>query len=96
LAEPLGDEAHEVASGSPTPEIEVLRKLDREQLWEAMGQLSLELREALVLREFEALSYREIAEMIEVPIGTVMSRLSRGRRQLEKILCKREGKGARK
>jgi RNA polymerase sigma-70 factor (ECF subfamily) len=48
--------------------------------------LPAEFREALVLREFEDLSYREIADVLGVPIGTVMSRLSRGRALLQRAL----------
>ena len=52
----------------------------------AMEKLPLEFREALVLRELEGLSYKEIADATEVPLGTVMSRLARARRQLQSIL----------
>ena len=54
-----------------------MRLLDR-----ALEQLSIEYREALVLRELEDLSYKEIAATLDVPIGTVMSRIARGRRLL--------------
>jgi RNA polymerase sigma-70 factor (ECF subfamily) len=47
-----------------------------------MSQLVAEFREVLVLRELEGLSYKEIAQVVGVPIGTVMSRLARGRKQL--------------
>lgn len=94
LQETLDAVEHQVASDAPTPDVELLRKLDRQQLWEAMGQLSAEIRETLVLREFEGLSYREIADMASVPIGTVMSRLSRGRQQLHRALSGSYGKGA--
>jgi RNA polymerase sigma-70 factor (ECF subfamily) len=49
----------------------------------ALEALPLEFREALVLRELEGLSYKEIAEIADVPVGTVMSRLARARRQLQ-------------
>lgn len=55
--------------------------------------LPVEFREALVLREIEDLSYREIADVLEVPIGTVMSRLSRGRALLQKALAPRTPEG---
>jgi RNA polymerase sigma-70 factor (ECF subfamily) len=49
------------------------------------------LRETLVLRDLQDLDYKEIAEVIEVPIGTVMSRLARARRQLIAIIANDEG-----
>ena len=56
---------------------------DKDALRAAVEMLPLEFREALVLRELEGLSYKEIAEVAEVPVGTVMSRLARARRQLQ-------------
>ena len=56
---------------------------DTDALRAALETLPLEFREALVLRELEGLSYKEIAEVAEVPLGTVMSRLARARRQLQ-------------
>ena len=96
LHEALDLELHDVASDAPPPDVQLLRNLTRDQLWNAMGELSVEIRETLVLREFEDLSYREIADMTSVPIGTVMSRLSRGRRQLQQRLGDLHGKGAAK
>jgi RNA polymerase sigma-70 factor (ECF subfamily) len=96
LAEPLDPETCDVASDAPPPDVEVLRNITRDQLWKAMGELQVEIRETLVLREFEELSYREISDLTGAPIGTVMSRLSRGRRQLQKILGKQDRKGVAK
>ena len=59
---------------------------DKGALRAALEALPLEFREALVLRELEGLSYKEISEVAEVPVGTVMSRLARGRRQLQAAL----------
>ncbi|HXI51234.1 MAG TPA: sigma-70 family RNA polymerase sigma factor [Candidatus Saccharimonadales bacterium] len=59
---------------------------DRDTLRAALEVLPLEFREALVLRELEGLSYKEIAEVAEVPVGTVMSRLARARQQLQDAL----------
>ncbi len=55
----------------------------------ALEELPPEFREALVLRELEGLSYKEIAEIVDTPIGTVMSRLARARRQLQSYLCRK-------
>jgi RNA polymerase sigma-70 factor (ECF subfamily) len=63
---------------------------DADTLRAALEALPLEFREALVLRELEGLSYKEIANVAEVPVGTVMSRLARARRQLQGALKRRE------
>jgi len=54
----------------------------------AIEQLPAEFREAITLRELEGMSYKEIADVAGVPIGTIMSRLARARRQLQLLLTK--------
>jgi RNA polymerase sigma-70 factor, ECF subfamily len=76
----------------PEPEAELLRSDQARRIQEEVAALRPEFREAFVLREVEGLSYKEIAEVAGVPIGTVMSRLSRARRELQARL----GDGARK
>ena len=71
-----------------TPERHALRTENRRAVNDALARLPVEMREAVVLRELEDLSYREIAAVQAVPIGTVMSRLSRGRQLLGRILRK--------
>jgi RNA polymerase sigma-70 factor (ECF subfamily) len=58
-----------------------------EQVRRALAQLPAEFREVIVLREMEGYSYKEISDIAALPIGTVMSRLARGRKQLQRILC---------
>ncbi|HYA34377.1 MAG TPA: sigma-70 family RNA polymerase sigma factor [Candidatus Binataceae bacterium] len=70
-------------------EADAIRRADRRAVIEAMEELALEFREVIVLREFEDFSYREIAEAIGAPIGTVMSRLARARANLRRILAAR-------
>ncbi|MET0437436.1 MAG: sigma-70 family RNA polymerase sigma factor [Devosia sp.] len=70
------------ASAVPTPEDLLLAKQRSAELQDAVDTLSLHLRETLVLREFHGLSYREIAAISNVPIGTVMSRLAKARQSL--------------
>jgi RNA polymerase sigma-70 factor (ECF subfamily) len=65
------------------PEQALLRKTERLALADAVAALPLAFREVIVLRELEELSYKEIARIADVPIGTVMSRLSRARRLLQ-------------
>ena len=78
--EPLDDEIADDAL--PGPEAALARSLDRRLLNEAIAALPVQFREALVLRELEDLSYRDIARVAGIPIGTVMSRLARARRLL--------------
>jgi RNA polymerase sigma-70 factor (ECF subfamily) len=68
------------------PETLALRALDRRILNEALAALPAQFREALILREMEDLPYKDIAHITSVPIGTVMSRLARGRRLLSDSL----------
>jgi len=65
-----------------TPEEIALFKVDAEEVQRALAQLPAQFREVIVLREINQLNYRDIAEITNVPIGTVMSRLSSGRRLL--------------
>ena len=59
----------------------------RETVRVALERLPAELREVIVLREMEGLSYKEIADVADVPIGTVMSRLSRARKRLQQAMA---------
>jgi RNA polymerase sigma-70 factor (ECF subfamily) len=78
-----------------TPEVLLLRSATQRLLNEAVEGLPPEFREVVVLREVEGLSYKEIAEVAAIPIGTVMSRLSRARRQLQATIARREQAGGR-
>src|ERR1700722_10344819 len=85
-------EAVELTQANPadpdleTPETTLLAQIDADQLRAAIAALPAPFRETLVLRDIEGLDYREIAQTTEVPIGTVMSRLARGRRRLTETL----------
>jgi RNA polymerase sigma-70 factor (ECF subfamily) len=72
----------DLPSGEDDPETSLTKSRDLRRLQELIGGLPIELRETLVLRELEELSYKEIADVTQVPIGTVMSRLWRARRAL--------------
>ena len=76
------DTAPELASEADDPETALLRTRESRKVRELVAALPVELRETLVLREFEELSYKDIAEATQTPIGTVMSRLWRARQLL--------------
>jgi len=82
----LDEEVHGREEGAPSPEAEVLRQATGRSLQHALEALPVGLREVIVLRELEGLSYAEIAAVVDIPIGTVMSRLSRSRRRLQELL----------
>jgi RNA polymerase sigma-70 factor, ECF subfamily len=84
---PFDEEEHGGADPEADPERIALATEDRGRIDRALSALPLVYREVIVLRELEDLAYREIAQLIEVPIGTVMSRLARGRRLLAQALC---------
>jgi RNA polymerase sigma-70 factor (ECF subfamily) len=83
---PDGAEAIESATdtATPTPEQNLLRKASSAALGEAIAELPLGYREVLILRELEEMSYRDIARVVDIPIGTVMSRLARARALLQR------------
>ena len=68
------------------PELSLQIKVDRELVAHALETLPVEFRELLVLRELEEMSYKEIALIVGIPIGTVMSRLARARQRLKACL----------
>ena len=83
----------QIASEDPTPEAHLIGKVDQALVRTALDDLPPIFREVLVLREIEGLAYREIAEVAGSPIGTVMSRLARGRKELRKALIRLMEKG---
>jgi len=92
--EELHTEAVSNGRTSDTPEVLLLRSAQQRFLNEAVEALPVEFREVFVLREMEGLSYKEIADLARIPIGTVMSRLSRARRQLQAAVARREQAGS--
>lgn len=76
----------DIADASPTPEDHLLRLDNEAAVRRALDQLQAPLREVLLLCDVEELKYKDIALVLEVPIGTVMSRISRARRGLHQLL----------
>lgn len=75
------DEGYRIASEEDSPETALMRLSEQQRVRATISRLPVMMREILVLRELEDLSYRQIAEIIDAPIGTVMSRLARARRE---------------
>ena len=79
----LEDDFPGVAGTWSDPEMELIKNANSQMLRNALEELPVEYREILILRELEEFSYKEIAQIVEIPLGTVMSRLSRARRELQ-------------
>jgi len=88
------EEIHSVDSDTSNPATLVLQSADHQILRQALDELPAEFREAVVLRDLEGFSYKEIAEITNIPAGTVMSRLARARERLKQFLGNRLKKGA--
>ena len=73
-------------AASTRPDLLLIANLDRHRVSQAIARLPENFREVIVLREIEELSYSDIAAVVGVPIGTVMSRLARGRERLKLLL----------
>ena len=86
LMVPVDDELPELESADLSPEALLIQKADTLMVRRALEELPVEFREVLVLRELEEMSYRDIASITDLPLGTVMSRLARGRKQLQLAL----------
>jgi RNA polymerase sigma-70 factor (ECF subfamily) len=76
----------EAADAERTAETEALAALPGAEVKHALEAIPEQFRMAVILADIEGFSYKEIAEILDVPIGTVMSRIHRGRRQLQKLL----------
>ena len=86
---PFDEELHSTVDETGTPDTLLLAKADQELMRKAIEDLPFEFREILVLRELEGFSYKEIADIAEVPLGTVMSRLARAREHLRTLVVQR-------
>jgi RNA polymerase sigma-70 factor (ECF subfamily) len=80
--------AHVMVASEPDPESLTMQRDDERTFERLLGELSQEHREVLALRELEEMSYREIAEVTSLPVGTVMSRLARARTALKELWLK--------
>jgi RNA polymerase sigma-70 factor (ECF subfamily) len=80
------EEIHTLDGEASNPETLLLETVDTQLLRQALEELPVEFREVVILRELEGLSYKEIADIADIPMGTVMSRLARARKRLLQTL----------
>ena len=92
---PLDIDSYNAGCDTLNPELVVQRSADSQRLRQALEELPLEFREVIVLRELEGLPYKAIANIADIPIGTVMSRLARARRRLQETLADQQDEGGR-
>jgi RNA polymerase sigma-70 factor (ECF subfamily) len=85
------DAVHGEDTVTPSPEQLTITRETSRRVRRAIESLTPDFQEVIVLREFEGLSYKEIAEVVAAPVGTVMSRLSRARAQLAAALAEQKG-----
>jgi RNA polymerase sigma-70 factor (ECF subfamily) len=83
---PLGDDSASDLNARDEADVAAIQSSERRRIDRAIAALPAEFREVIVLRELEDLSYREISDVVGVPVGTVMSRLSRARKRLADLL----------
>jgi RNA polymerase sigma-70 factor (ECF subfamily) len=83
------DEVETIASTAPSPETVLLERADREMVRQALTELPVPFREILLLCEVEEMSYEEIAQVLAIPVGTVMSRLHRARKALRALMVEK-------
>lgn len=83
----IASAASHTSDGLPSAELEALERIPDTEISEALASLKPDFREVVLLADVEGFSYKEIAEIMDTPIGTVMSRLNRGRKQLRTLLA---------
>ena len=89
LATVFDEDIHSGERDGSSPETLLLQSLDSQFLKQALEELPLEFREVLIMRELEGLSYRQIAHVAGLSLGTVMSRLARARKRLQQRQARR-------
>ena len=86
---PLDREEDAIGRPADSPEAVLLARADQQMVRSALEGLPVQFREVIVLCDIEEMSYQEIAEIVGIPIGTVMSRLSRARKSMRELLVER-------
>jgi RNA polymerase sigma-70 factor (ECF subfamily) len=85
----IDDEIETIASTAPNPEAVTIERPDREMVRQALTELPVPFREILLLCEVEEMSYEELAQVLTIPMGTVMSRLYRARKALRALMVEK-------
>jgi RNA polymerase sigma-70 factor, ECF subfamily len=88
---PLDREEDAIGPTADTPEALLLARADQQMVQSALERLPVQFREVILLCDIEEMSYQEIAEIVGIPIGTVMSRLSRARKSMRELLAEKLG-----
>ncbi|MBT9332152.1 sigma-70 family RNA polymerase sigma factor [Acidipila sp. 4G-K13] len=83
--------AHRLSDSGPTQHDRAVRREIEKMVQEALTKISPELREAVILRDLQDMDYKEIAQVLHIPEGTVKSRISRGRAELARLLERNKG-----
>jgi RNA polymerase sigma-70 factor (ECF subfamily) len=86
--------AENIASTTPNAETALIEHANRELVQQALGEVSVSFREILLLCDVEEMSYEEIAQVLAIPVGTVMSRLHRARKALRTRVVEKFARGA--
>jgi RNA polymerase sigma-70 factor (ECF subfamily) len=88
MTEPLNwEDGSNMLTEADTPETLLLARADQQLVQDALERLPVPFREVILLCDMEEMSYQEIAESLGIPIGTVMSRLSRARREMRELIA---------
>jgi RNA polymerase sigma-70 factor, ECF subfamily len=95
MTTPMEQDSDSVVSNAPTPELLLLERADQEAVRSAIASLPVHSREIVLLCDMEEMSYQEIADTLGIPMGTVMSRLSRARKALRERLSAKTKNAAR-
>lgn len=91
--EEFDETVHQQATEPPSVETALIKNAESRILHDSIERLPANFREILILREFEGLSYKQIAEVVGIPIGTVMSSIARARAQLREFILGMSGEG---
>ena len=84
------DDVEQHTVDTDDPQALTIRIWEREEIRVGLEQLPTDWREIIVLRDMEGFSYKEMAEILDCPVGTIMSRLARARTKLKRVLCARQ------